>query len=132
MTLSTVLGYNIPIMGKTNLLYQQVGDKIKELREGYGGKGLSQEALAAAVKTKPNTVSRWEKAVYKPKVGDLEKLAVFFSVPISVFFPSLPEEKPELKALMSATADLHKNDLKEVTDFALFRKARSKLKEVRK
>jgi len=133
--LSTVSGYDIPDMGKTNTLYHQIGDKIKELREGYvrnGVIGLSQDALANEIKTQPNTVSRWEKAKYKPKAEDLEKLARFFGVPISVFFPDLSVEKPELKALLSATADLHENDLKELTDFAIFRKARSKLKEVKK
>jgi transcriptional regulator with XRE-family HTH domain len=120
-------------MGKTSKLYDQIAEKIKSLREEYdGGKGISQESLADAISTKPNTISRWEKTVYKPKAEDLEKLAKFFGVPISVFFPDIPNEKPEIKALMSATADLHANDIKELTDFALFRKARSKLREAKK
>lgn len=131
--MSTVLGYDSPNMGKTSKLYDQIAEKIKSLREEYdGGKGISQESLADAISTKPNTISRWEKTVYKPKAEDLEKLAKFFGVPISVFFPDLPNEKPEIKALMSATADLHANDIKELTNFALFRKARSKLREAKK
>lgn len=120
-------------MGKWNQeLYEYIGLKIKELRESYGGKGLSQEALATEIGTQPNTISRWENATYKPKVEDLGKLANFFSVPISLFFPDSQEIKPELKALLSATADLHKNDIEELTNFAMFRKARSKLKENKK
>lgn len=113
-------------------LYEFIADKIKELRENYGGRVLSQDTLAKAIKTQPNTISRWENTTYKPKVGDLEKLAIFFNVPISVFFPNAPVETPELKALMSATANLHKKDLEELTKFALFRKARKELKNKKK
>lgn len=118
-------------MGKdTSGLYKFIGHKIRELRESNGG--LSQEALASEIRTQPNTISRWENSTYKPKVEDLERLAVFFGVPISIFFPNSPEEKPELNALLSATADLHENDIKELTDFALFRKARTKLSKAKK
>lgn len=120
-------------MGNSNTnLYEYIGSKIKELRENYGGKVLSQEMLASELKTQPNTISRWENSTYKPKVEDLEKLATFFGIPISVFFPDLPDLKPEIKALLSATADLHKNDIEELTHFAMYRKARTKLKESKK
>jgi transcriptional regulator with XRE-family HTH domain len=121
-------------MGKQteNELYEYIGSKIEELRKDFGGRGLSQDSLAKAIKTQPNTISRWENATYKPKVEDLEKLANFFSVPISIFFPNTPTESPELKALMSATANLHKKDLEELTKFALFRKARKELKNSKK
>lgn len=109
-------------------IYNYIAQKIKELRETFGGQGISQEQLAAKIKVTPNTVSRWETATYKPKITDLEKLAKFFSVPISAFLP--PDQQPnspELNALFSATADLKKEDIQALTDFALFRKTRKVL-----
>ena len=123
----------IPVMGKSDTeLYEFIGAKIKELRENYGGTVLSQEQLASKIETQSNTISRWENATYKPKVEDLGKLANFFGVPISVFFPNMTDVKPELQALLSATADLHKDDIEELTNFAMYRKARTKLKEKKK
>ena len=100
-------------------IYDQIGKKIRELRTTTG---ISQEELAREVKTTANTISRWETATYKPSISELEMLARFFGVPITVFFP---EAKPKLRvnALISATADLDDRDLEEVTLYALFRRA---------
>ncbi len=115
-------------------IYEYIALKIKELREQYsGGKGLKQEELAQKIGVTPNTISRWETLTYKPKIEDLDKLARFFSVPIYYFLPvEYHPDKPELNALFSATADLKPEDLEELTKFALFRKARSVLKEKKK
>ncbi len=107
-------------------VYTQIGIKIAELRNSYGGKGISQETLAKAVKTTPNTISRWEKSVYKPSADDLFKLAKFFSVSISVFFPDMTLN-PKQEALLSATGDLDGNDMDELIEYAMFRKARQVL-----
>jgi transcriptional regulator with XRE-family HTH domain len=117
-----------------NKLYGYIAEKIKELRETYGGKGVSQEFVSQKLGVTPNTVSRWETGTYKPKVADLQKLADLFSVPISVFFPTPKEEnvKPELSALLSASKDLHPDDLKDLTMFAEFRKARRYLEKAKK
>lgn len=103
-------------------IYDQIGNKIRELRTAMKGRGISQQELADAVKTTANTVSRWETAVYKPSIADLEKLAHFFGVPISTFFPE-PQLTSRTKALIMATADLDDRDLDEVTLYARFRKA---------
>jgi len=68
-------------------IYEQIGKQIRELRTTLKGQGVSQEELAQAVSTTANTVSRWETATYKPSISDLERLARFFGVPITVFFP---------------------------------------------
>ena len=68
-------------------IYEQVGKQIRELRTTLRGRGISQEELAQAVKTTANTISRWETATYKPSISDLERLAQFFGVPITIFFP---------------------------------------------
>jgi transcriptional regulator with XRE-family HTH domain len=107
----------------TTDIYKQIGDKIRELRTSLKGKGISQEDLARAMKTTANTISRWETATYKPSVSDLEKLARFFRVPLTFFFPQL-QPTSRMNDLLSATGDLNDDDLEEVTLYALFRRAR--------
>jgi transcriptional regulator with XRE-family HTH domain len=107
-------------------IYRGIAAKIKELR--LGRPGLSQEKLAEAVGTTPNTISRWETATYRPSVGDLEKLAGFFRVPITFFFPTIgPDVK--LQALLSATGDLDEDDFEDILKYAQFRRARRELKK---
>lgn len=106
-------------------LYRYIGDRIRKLRDHHGGPGISQEALASEMKTTANTVSRWETAAYKPSIRDLTKLAHFFGVSVSVFFPNT--ENSRLNALLSATGDLPDEDIKELTEYARFRKARRML-----
>lgn len=105
-------------------VYKSIGDKIAELRTGFGGKGLTQEELAAKVGTTANTISRWEQAVYKPSAEELHKLAKIFSVSISIFFPDMAISQQQ-HALMSATGDLKGKDLDDLIEYAKFRKARS-------
>src|SRR6266478_9333439 len=94
-------------------IYEQIGNQIRELRTTLRGEGISQEELAQAVKTAANTISRWETATYKPSISDLERLAQFFGVPITVFFLQA-QPKSRANALLTATADLDDADLEEV------------------
>src|SRR5213594_2770971 len=103
-------------------IYEQIGNKIRDLRTTAKGQTISQEALAQAVNTTANTISRWETATYKPSISDLESLARFFGVPIAVFFPGA-QPGSRASALVSATADLDDRDLEEVTLYARFRRA---------
>ena len=109
-------------------IYEQIGKQIRELRTTVRGHGISQEELAQAVDTTANTVSRWETAIYKPSISDLEKLARFFGTPITVFFPQA-EPKSPTTALLTATADLDDEDLEEVTLYAQFRRTRRRKKQ---
>ncbi len=130
---NTVRGIKHPSKGtpkKMSDLYTYIGQKIRELRENYGAKGASQEEVARAVGTTANTVSRWESATYKPSVRDLHKLSRFFGVGIAVFIPEM--EDTRLQALMSATGDLRADELEELIEYARFRKARRRLKNVGK
>ena len=111
-------------------VYEQVGKQIRELRTTLRGRGISQEELAQAVKTAANTISRWETATYKPSISDLERLAQFFGVPITIFFPQV-EPKSRTNALLTATAGLDDADWEEVMLYAQFRKARHKAKRRR-
>jgi transcriptional regulator with XRE-family HTH domain len=108
-------------------LYEQIGQKIRELRGA-----LSQEALASKLDVAANTVSRWETGTYKPTPEDLDKIARHFSVPITVFFPDLKTEDPRISALASATGGLDKKDFEEVIKYAEFRKARRAIEDAKR
>ena len=111
-------------------IYERVGKQIRDLRTTLRGGGISQEELAQAVETTANTISRWETATYKPSISDLENLAQFFGVPITVFFPQA-EPKSRTNALLTATADLGDADLEEVMLYAQFRRARHRARRKR-
>lgn len=108
-----------------------VGQKIKEMRTTFGGSGISQEELAKRLGVTSNTVSRWETATYKPKLQDLDKLATFFTVSVSSFFPT--EEKVQatntLLRAAKAAEDLPDSDKKAIQDFIEFKRAQHKLKK---
>jgi transcriptional regulator with XRE-family HTH domain len=106
-----------------------VAEQIKELRTNYNnGEGISQEALAKQIGVAPNTISRWETAIYKPGWEDVEKLARFFGIPMTRFIPpdkdanSANEDK--IMVLLRAARELHPADLEELMKYAEFRKAR--------
>ena len=111
-------------------IYKCIGEQIRDLRTAFKGKGISQEDLAKEMQTTANTISRWETAAYKPSVRDLERLALFFKVPITIFFPHA-EVAPRINALLSATGDLDEDDFDDVTRYAQFRKARTELKKAK-
>jgi transcriptional regulator with XRE-family HTH domain len=111
-------------------IYEAVGKQIRELRTALRGRGISQEELAQAVKTTANTISRWETATYKPSISDLEMLAQFFGVPITIFFPQA-QPKSRANTVLSVTADLDDDDLEEVMLYAQFRKAHHRAKRRR-
>lgn len=108
-------------------LIHYVGERIRQLRNNYGGgKGISQEALAKAINTTANTVSRWETGTYRPSLPDLDALSRFFGVSILEFFPK--EETPsesKVSALLRAARDLPEEDIDELQKYAEFRKARA-------
>lgn len=109
-------------------LTRYVGERIRELRSRHGGAGISQEALAKALETAANTVSRWETGTYRPSLEDLDALARYFGVSILEFFPK--EETPaesKVSALLRAARDLPEEDIEELQKYAEFRRARAKL-----
>ena len=105
-------------------VYEFIGTKIRELRTASG---LSQEKLATELGAAPNTISRWETGTYKTTPEDLDKLARFFKVSITIFFPHLEPDSGRLSALTSATGGLNDADFEEVLRYAEFRKARRAL-----
>jgi transcriptional regulator with XRE-family HTH domain len=109
------------------MLYTEIGKIITRLRSEHAGSGISQDALGKEIGTTANTISRWEKAVYKPSANDLNKLSRFFGVSISVFFPA-NQLNDKQNALLSATGDLNDVAMDELIEYAKFRKAREALK----
>jgi transcriptional regulator with XRE-family HTH domain len=110
-------------------LYQHIAATIKRLRTV---EKLSQEALASRIAEPANTVSRWETATYRPSADQLEKLARFFEVSITVFFPGMEVETKVPSALLSATRGLKKNDMNEIVRYAEYRKARAILRDTKR
>lgn len=108
-------------------LYKHIGQQIRKLRLAYPKGALSQEALANSLKIAANTVSRWETGTYKPTPEDLDQLARFFGVSITVFFPDLKQGDERTAVLTSATGGLSDADFDEVVRYAEFRKARRAL-----
>lgn len=110
-------------------LMEYIAGRIRELRQTFGGTGISQEALAKALGVATNTVSRWETGAYKPAIEDLDKLARFFCVSILDLFP--PEDRPQSKevtALLRAASSLPDKDVVELRRYAEFKRAQSMLK----
>jgi transcriptional regulator with XRE-family HTH domain len=105
-------------------LYEHIGNRIRELRKAHPEGMLSQDSLAAQINVAPNTVSRWETGNYKPTPEDLDKLARFFKVSITTFFPDLAADEARVSALTSATGGLNDKDFEEVIKYAEFRRAR--------
>ena|SRR5256885_11266153 len=107
-------------------LFQHVGMKIREFRAKFGGRGISQEALAERLGVATNTISRWETATYHPTLQDLQKLSRLFGRSILEFFPDeKPTEDEKLTALLHTAKDLDPEDLEELRRYAEFRKART-------
>ncbi len=113
-------------------LLRYVGDRIRELRNAYGGgAGISQEALAGKLNMAANTVSRWETGTYRPSLEDLDALSRFFGVSILTFFPQEEAStEPKVNALLRAAKDLPPADLDELQKYAEFRRARAKFSGV--
>jgi transcriptional regulator with XRE-family HTH domain len=103
---------------------EYVGKRINGLRNE---RGISQEKLAKDIDVAPNTISRWENATHKPKLTELDRLATYFNVHISSFFPANPATASEF--LARSAKGLDKNDLHEVERFISFIKAEKQLKK---
>lgn len=108
-------------------LFRYVGERIRQMRNNYGGgSGISQEALAKALKMAANTISRWETGAYRPSLDDLDALSRFFGVSILEFFPREEQPtEPKVTALLRAARDLPEDDIDELQKYAEFRKARA-------
>ena len=67
----------------------------KEIRRLRNDRGLTQEALAAALNVSPQTVSKWECGNSVPDVQMLPEIAVYFGITIDQLFAMTPEQQME-------------------------------------
>ena len=67
----------------------------KEIRRLRNDRGLTQEALAAALNVSPQTISKWECGNSVPDVQMLPEIAVYFGVTIDQLFAMTPEQQME-------------------------------------
>jgi transcriptional regulator with XRE-family HTH domain len=115
--------------GSTVTLMEYVGRRIRDFRTSYGGgPGISQDALAKALGVATNTVSRWETAVYRPTIEDLDKLARFFGKSILEFFPKeevRTKRDEKIDSLLRTAKQLKDADVEELRRYAEFRRARN-------
>lgn len=65
-------------------IHEHIGAQIRKLRQEAR---LSQGALAEKIGVTTNTISRWETAVYRVRIADLQKVAAYFGVGLSAFLP---------------------------------------------
>ncbi len=70
----------------------EMGKEIRRLRDD---RGITQEALAAALDVTPQTVSKWERGASMPDIGMLPKIAIYFGVTIDQLFAMAPEQQLE-------------------------------------
>ena len=70
----------------------EMGKEIRRLRTN---RGLTQEALANALRVSPQTVSKWECGSSMPDVQMLPEIAVYFGVTIDQLFAMTPEQQME-------------------------------------
>ncbi len=68
----------------------EMGKEIRRLRTD---RGLTQEALAAALNVTAQTVSKWERGSSLPDVQLLPEIAVFFGVTVDQLFAMSPEQQ---------------------------------------
>jgi transcriptional regulator with XRE-family HTH domain len=74
-----------------------------------------------------NRISRWETATCKPSISNLERLARFIGLPITVVFPKA-EPKARTNALPSTTVNVDDQNLEVATLYAQSRRARRRNK----
>jgi len=115
-------------MARNLKMGEYVAGRLRELRSGYGKKGLSQEALAKMAGVATNTISRWETGTYEPTLDDLENLSRILGISILEFFPKttrVDAKERNVDALLRTASELDESDLEELRKYAEFRRARS-------
>jgi transcriptional regulator with XRE-family HTH domain len=82
----------------------ELGRRIKALR---GARGMTQEALAAAVGVTPQAVSKWENGVTAPDISLLPGISVAFGVTIDELFSlSDAEHLGRIRRMIANTRDI--------------------------
>ena len=107
--------------------YRELGAAIRHVRTNAKGRVVSQSELAAALDTKPNTISRWESGNFRPSIRDLHAIAHFFGVPVATLIPGAEPLSLHTK-LSEAAIGLTPGQILELIHYIEIRKAINKLK----
>ena len=102
--------------------YIALGKSLRQIRTTARGRIVSQSELAAALKTTPNTISRWESGIYRPSAADLDSIARFFGVPVGLLFPNAEPLSPQA-ALGRIALGLPQNQALEIIHYVEIRRA---------
>ena len=102
-------------------LHQRIGERIRSVRER---KGYKQDELGKLIRQSAVTISRWESAARAPGITDLVELARVLEMPITYFTEDNPQEEPKLVRLLRTAQALNDQDLKELSEYAEFRRQR--------
>lgn len=101
------------------ILYEEIGSKIKQLRED---RGLTKMDLARELDYESDTaIHLIEKGKRKVSLDKLKIIANFFKVPFS-YFISEDVEQPELDVMMALRSDekLDEKDVAKISEFIDF------------
>lgn len=101
--------------GPEEPVFDHVRNRIRSLRQSQP---ISQTRLAQHLGVTPNTVSRWETGTYRPDLSDVARMARFFGVPVSEFFPEGEAEGGHLAGLLGAVRDLPPSEIAELRRLA--------------
>ena len=107
--------------------YAALGKSLRQIRTTARGRVVSQSELAAALKTTPNTISRWESGTYRPSAADLDSISRFFGVPVGLLFPNSEPLSPQA-TLGRIALGLPQNQALEIIHYVEIRKALNKWK----
>lgn len=87
-----------------------IGQRIKALREKHG---LSQKELAAIAKVSVQAVSSWENDIAIPRMGPIERMAIYFGLLKS----DIIEDNPSDNAVYRAFVRLDPDDQARALDY---------------
>lgn len=99
-----------------DLLYKEIGKKIKELR---GKAGLTQEGLAKDIGVSRASIANYENSNQAIYISDLYKIADVLHNDITEILPSLKEikSKSEPEGLLDQVKDLKAAEKKQIKEF---------------
>lgn len=103
------------------VLHQRIGERIRSAREK---KGYKQDELGKLIGQSAVTISRWESASRSPGITELIELARELEIPITYFTENDPQTEPKLVRLLRTAQALDEQDLKELSEYAEFRRQR--------
>lgn len=92
-------------------LYQRIGARIAKARETQR---LKQEELGQRIGETAITISRWENALRRPSIEDLQKLSEALGTDILYFTQEAPPEESSFKRLSRAISKLEDDDRDEL------------------